>query len=277
MGFREIPQEPLLQAPLGTGTVTVLGPQGLRLSGLGSFHLDEGPNFVWLNIYRTLANARELEITREREPASVEIDERDVVVSWASTEDVQAELSARYHIDEEGSAVDVTFSATAQADYRNFELFIANYFTPYYFPRYAVQDSRAHPEDIAWYEKRWFGEDENECWPRDEEVLEVFRDGRWLTGHALNWRIGPCYALPLTIQEHRYGHAIVLMARREDCIGVSGYNSYHNSQYFHLFGRDVTAGEELSTTIRMVLLTEWDDLQATAVKLHGEWANGGET
>lgn len=38
MGFREIPQEPLLQAPLGRGAVTVLGAQGLRLSGLGSFH-----------------------------------------------------------------------------------------------------------------------------------------------------------------------------------------------------------------------------------------------
>ena len=114
MGFEDLDQEPLLQAPLGRATVTVLGAQGLRLTGLGSFHLDEGPDFVWLNIYRTLANARELEITREREPASVVIDEGDIVVSWAPTEEVQAELSARYHVDEGASAVDVTFSATAQ-------------------------------------------------------------------------------------------------------------------------------------------------------------------
>jgi hypothetical protein len=61
------------------------------------------------------------------------------------------------------------------------------------------------------------------------------------------------------------------MARSEDCIGLSGLNSYHNSQYFHLFGRDLEAGESLSTTVRMAVLTDTDHLDDRAVELYGQW------
>ncbi|MDA1138625.1 MAG: hypothetical protein O3B01_08585 [Planctomycetota bacterium] len=271
MSFEEVAQRPLLQGSLPRGIVTVLGKQGLRLTGLGSFHLDEGPNFVWLNIYRTLADGTELEITREREPNSVELKDGAAEVRWSPCEAVDAETFARYRIVESDSAVDVTFGAKVNRDYSNFELFIANYFTPFYFPSYAITDNQTHPEDIYWYTKRLFGEDENESWARDAAAESVFRDGRWLTGHALNWRRGPFFKYPLMIQEHRYGHAIILMARPKDCFGLSGYNSYHNSQYFHLFGRDVAAGDQVETTVRMVLLTKWEDLKAEAVALYKSW------
>ena len=52
-------------------------------------------------------------------------------------------------------------------------------------------------------------------------------------------------------QRHNHGLAIIQMARRDDCIGLSGFNSFHNSQYFRLFGRDVAAGDRLSTTVRL--------------------------
>ena len=271
MPFEEVAQQSSIQGSLGRATVKILGAAGLRLTGFGSFHLDEGPNFAWLNIYRTLADCRELEITRERAPLSFTIEDGDAVVRWAPCDAVEGELAARYRIVEEESAVDITFEAQMNVAYSNFELFIANYFTPYYFPRYAVSDNRTHPEGIFWYEKKWLGEDENESWARDDEAEKILKDGRWLTGHALNWRRGPHYALPLMIQEHRYGHAIILMARNEDCFGISGYNSYHNSQYFHLLGRDAIAGQQISTTVRMVVLFEWEDLQKEAVELYEEW------
>ena len=37
---------------------------GLRLTGPTSFHLDEGPDFAWLNIYRALADGCELAVVR---------------------------------------------------------------------------------------------------------------------------------------------------------------------------------------------------------------------
>ena len=50
MGFAQVDQAPLVQGRLGAARVSVLGAQGVRLTGLNSFHLDEGPDFAWLNI-----------------------------------------------------------------------------------------------------------------------------------------------------------------------------------------------------------------------------------
>ncbi|MBM3216807.1 hypothetical protein FJZ36_18080 [Candidatus Poribacteria bacterium] len=275
MPFAETRPEPHYEGALRRGRVAILGRSGLRLTDMNSFHLDEGPHFSWLNIYRALADGRQLDIPRERAVSSVTLEEGDVVVRWEPCESVNAALSARYRLLTDENAVDVTFSADAQAAYSRFELFIASYFTPYYTPRYAVSDNRIHPEGVFWYQKTWFGEENTDAWARDAEALNVFRDGRWLTGYPVNWRMGPAYALPLMTQEHKYGHAIVLMARREDAIGISGLHSYHNSQYFHLFGRDVEPGERLSATVRMVVLTEWDQLNRAAETLYADWAQEG--
>ena len=271
MGFTEIHQPSLFQSPLGTATVSILGASGLRLNGLTSFHLDEGPDFAWLNIYRTLADARQLEITRERKPAEVALENGAVTIRWSPCDEVQGDLAATYRVVPEETAIDATFSFTATAPYENFELFIANYFTPLYTPRFALQDNRTHSEGLAWYEKRWYGGDEDESWARDDAAAAIFRDGRWQTGYPLNWRRGPHYFHPLTLQEHKYGHAIVLMARREDCFGLSGYHTYHNAQYFHLFGHTTAPGDRLSTTLRLILITEWDDLEAETLAHYQRW------
>ena len=273
MAFEQITPAATLQAPLGDWQVTILGANGLRLNGPTSFHLDEGPDFAWLNIYRALAGARQLEITRERE-ALVSEENGAAVVSWQPTEECPAHLSATYVAFAGDMTVDVTFAAVAERDFASFELFIANYFTPYYTPRFAVKDNRAHPEsEVAWYQTQWYGSHEDTAWVRDDDARAVFCDGRWLTGHALNWQFGPDYALPLMTQIHKVGHSIILMARPGDCLGLSAFNSYHNSQYFHLFGRDVVEGERVSTTVRMVHTSETGTaaVDELAIDLYRTW------
>ena len=279
MAFRKAAAESAFEGDLGPGKVTILGASGLRLTGLGSFWLDEGPDFAWLNIYRTLCIGRQLEITRER-PAVVEADGDAVVVRWKPSEEVNATLSARYQLVQSDSAVDVEFAAELEQDYPGFELFIANYFTPQFRPRYAVADNLTHPEGVFWYQKQWYGDGENELWARDEAAEGTFADGRWIDGYPLNWRRGPQYAYPLMTQEHRNGlanekGAIVIMARRPDCYGISGFNSYHNSQYLHLGGNDARAGERVAFVVRMVLLVGYQDLQTEALALYDAWTEGG--
>ena len=109
MSFAEVDQAPLVQGRLGAATVSVLGAQGVRLTGLNSFHLDEGPDFAWLNIYRTLAAGRQLEITRERQPTALEVGQGGAQVRWEASGEVEGELSAFYSIVEGASAVDATF------------------------------------------------------------------------------------------------------------------------------------------------------------------------
>jgi hypothetical protein len=201
----------------------------------------------------------------------VEIVDGQAVVRWPACDAVAGQLGASYRVVEEEMAVDATFTAHVQAPYGCFELFIASYFTPFYTPRYAVRDNRTHPDGVFWYTKQWYGPDECESWARDQKAEAVFADGRWQSGYPLNWRRGPHFAHPLMTQEHRYGHAVLLMARPQDCCGISGFNSYHNAQYFHLFGEDVVPGQAVSATIRMVLLTEWEDLQEEALARYKAW------
>ncbi|MCX5660651.1 MAG: hypothetical protein NTW19_13150 [Planctomycetota bacterium] len=263
---------PALQAPLGSATVTILGPRGLRLSGYSSFHLDEGPDYAWLNVYRILADGKEIDITRDRQPSQAGIDAGAAAVRWPPTDHMKAEVFARYSVVEKENAVDITYGAKLLADYGHFEIFIASYFTPYHRPFFALQDHRTHPEGVVWYEKIWNAEQENESWARDAQAEEVFRDGRWLTGFALNWKRGPHHACPLMIQHHRCaGHAVILMARPQDCFGISGFNSFHNAQYFHLGGRDVKAGEEVSFPVRMLLTKDVENVKQVALDSYKNW------
>ena len=119
--FRLEEQPSLMQASLGRAKVIVPGARGLRLTGLNSFHLDEGPDFLWLNIYRVMADATELEVTRDR-TATVSLQNGAVEVRWPVCEAVDGELFARYRLDETASAVDVTFGADINRNYRGFEL-----------------------------------------------------------------------------------------------------------------------------------------------------------
>lgn len=277
MPFQPITPAPItsLQSPLGSATVTILGGRGLRLTGLSTFYLDEGPDLAWLNVYRILADGRELDITRDRPPVSVSTESGAAVVRWPATNHLRAEVFARYSVNEKEDAVDVVFGARALAEYHGFEIFIANYFTPYYRAYFAIKDNRTHPDGIAWYEKAWNGEYENESWARDDKAEDIFRDGRWLTGFALNWKRGPHHACPLMIQHHRYaGHAIVLMSRPDDCFGISGFNSFHNAQYFHLWGRDVVPGQEVSCAVRMVVIKGSDDPKQAALERYKKWMEG---
>ena len=243
----------------------------MRLSGLNSFHLDEGPHFAWLNIYRVLADNHLIDLPRERPVQSFENVNNEIIVRWASINDNGLEIEVKYKIVEEGS-VEATFSATARKDIKKLEFFVSSYFTPYYTPSFATIDNTRIYNDLTWYKTKWYGENQDELWIRDKEALEIFKDGRWLEGkNPINWRIGGEYSKPIMIQEHRYGHAIAMMTRPENCIGISGFNSYHNSQYFHLFGKEISTGETLSTTVKMVLLTKWENLQNEVLKKYNEW------
>jgi hypothetical protein len=274
--FERVEREPLYQCPLGDGWVRVLGAEGLRLGGLTTFHLDEGPEFAYLNVYRVLAEGRLLDKPRERRPARVTADGEGVAVQWGPTNGFDGHLEARYRTVPDESALEVTFAVDVNRAYPTLEVFVANYFTPYHTPRYAVSDTRVDPDPPFFLEKEWYGEGETNAWPRNDAARDVFHDGRWQEGHAINWRLGPDYAIPVTTQQHRYGHAVVLMGREEDCLAISGLNAYHNSQYFHLFGDDVAAGDRLESTLRMTMLPEeaFDDLGETAVAAYQDWQEG---
>ena len=265
-----------LQCTMAEWTVTVLGSDGVRLTDGTHFHLDEGPKFIYLSIYRAAADARQIEIVRERESTVTAVGD-EALVQWEPTEENNVRLSVRYSISEDPNAIEMAIAAEALQSYQGYELFVSSYFSPYQTPRFALKGNSVDPSvAIRWYQTPWYGEQNDEAWPRDDEARRHFCDGRWLTSPAQEWRLGPDYALPLMTQRHKHDQAhIIAMAPQQDCIGLSGYNGFHNSQYFHLFGRDVSAGDKLETTVRMeIVKAAVDDLDALAIERYEAWTSG---
>ena len=198
-----------LRAAMGDWAVTLVPKGGIRLTEGTHFHLDEGLDFVYLSLYRVAANRRQVDVVRKREGAA-RIETGDCVVSWPPIDDNRAEMSVRYHILEEETAIEATFEVLMQRDYNHYELFVSSYFTPYHTPRFAVSDNRVDPEGpVRWYETDWYSAHNFEAWPRDPSARETFEDGRWTTSPAQNWVMGPDYALPLMTQRHRHAGAII--------------------------------------------------------------------
>ena len=265
-----------IQSPMGDWSVTVLGSNGIRLSKGTHFHLDEGPEFAWLSIYRAAADAGQIDIVRQRR-AEVSVEEGDAWVRWPPCPENNARLSVRYRVFADQLAVEMGIQAEVLEPYAAYELFVSSYFNPYHRPRFALRDASVDPAiALRWYETAWCGEFNDEAWPRDDEARRLFLDGRWMTKPSQNWMLGPDYALPLMTQQHRFGPSVVSMARRRDCIGLSGYNGFHNSQYFHLFGRDAGPGDLLETTVRLeVVKGPQESLDDLAVARYEAWSDEG--
>ncbi len=265
-----------IQSPMGDWSVAVLGSNGIRLSKGTHFHLDEGPEFAWLSIYRAAADARQIDIVRQRQ-AEVSVEEGDAVVRWPPCPENNGRLSVRYRVFADQLAVEMGIRVEVLQPYAAYELFVSSYFTPYHRPRFALRDASVDAAvPMRWYETAWCGEFNDEAWPRDGEARRVFLDGRWMTKPSQNWMLGPDYALPLMTQQHRFGPSVVSMARRRDCIGLSGYNGFHNSQYFHLFGGDAGPGDLLETTVRLeVVEGRQESLDDLAVARYEAWSDGG--
>jgi hypothetical protein len=259
---------------MGDWNVNILGSNGLRLTQGTHFHLDEGPDYAYLSIYRATADACQIDIVRNREPV-ISADGADAVVQWQPCANHNAHLEVRYRTIEDQLAIEMAIKVETLQSYQTYELFVSSYFTPYHTPRFALQDTSVDPTiSLRWYETTWCGPHNDEAWPRDAAARQVFLDGHWLTEPALNWTLGANYALPLMTQQHRFGPSmsIISMARRNDCIGLSGYNGFHNSQYFHLFGRDTNPGDILETTVRMEIVEASDDkLNELAVERYQAW------
>ena len=275
MSFAPCAPPETIQSPMGDWSVTVLGSNGIRLSKGTHFHLDEGPDFAWLSIYRAAAGGRQIDIVRQRQ-ADVSIEEEDAVVRWPPCPGNNVRLAVRYRVFADQLAVEMRIQAEPLQPYTAYELFVSSYFNPYHRPRFALRDPTVDPGvPMHWYETAWCGEFNDEAWPRDDEARRIFLDGRWMTKPSQNWRLGPDYALPLMTQQHRFGPSTISMARPRDCIGLSGYNGYHNSQYFHLFGRDAGPGDLLETTVRLEMVEGGESLDDLAVARFEAWSAGG--
>ena len=174
---------------------------------------------------------------------------------WLPDKDHPLEMTATYQWTAPG-VLDFTVEVKPERDLPRFELFLASYFKG--FPAslvYVAQDLDVGGK-AGFLEARKSAGDW-QMFPRDDEALKIFADGRWQRPpHPVAWKTMPRLAAPVAIRrDAASGMAAVLMATPDDCFAVStpfGEDG-HRSVYLSLFGRDLKAGGPASARARLVL------------------------
>ena len=185
-------------------------------------------------------------------------------VRWSPDRDHPLELTGVYRWSA-ANALDLELTVKPQRDLRRFELFLASYFNGFSTSLACAKQVGEGGRSGRFVEAvkaagYW------QMFPRDDEAAVICRDGRWnRPPNPVTWKIMPCFRAPLAVRRDAGSRlAAVLMARPSDCFAVSmPYGEEgHRSVYFSLFGVDLKAGREVSTSVRLVMDRDVSDDQA---------------
>jgi hypothetical protein len=226
----------------------------------------------WLRLDQVFARQQLLDSPSRRHPESAATG-AEARVHWPATETVPLAMTLWYLPVPRAAAVDVTLEVEAMHELEAAEFLVASSFSPYHVPHFAIRDTRLQPQNVHWCRKWWRAMGDDDLWPRSRDALAVLGDGRWQDGINCNWRVGPDYSLPATLQVAGSGPAILQMAHREDCMAISGVYGRVNVQHFHLHGKRIRAREQLAFTIRLVLIEETADICNAAERIYREWTS----
>ena len=179
-----------------------------------------------------------------------------VQIVWPEGKDHPFEITATYRLTEE-TTVDLETTVKAQKNLRKFEVFLASYFHESFPAPYVYADTNPQTKGKPGFllAEKSFGD--WQMFPREKEVLQIIRDGRWQKEpNPVNWVIMPYLAAPVCVRRNEAANlAAVLMAPRDDCFAIATpyQGEGHHSIYLSLFGRDLKAGETVRARCRLVV------------------------
>jgi len=183
------------------------------------------------------------------------LDDGALQVTWKQAEDRAFELVAVYRFSGD-STVDLEAIVKAGDDLDDFEVFVASYFNRS-FPTPSVYVGANAAGDGSQFMRAVKSAGVWQVFPRDEKVVKVIRDGRWLKPpNPVDWVTRPCMSAPIALRRStKGGLTAILMAPANDCFAISmPYEGEgHYSVYLSLFGRDVKAGKTARARCRFVL------------------------
>jgi hypothetical protein len=224
-------------------------PSGVRLNGRYGI-------FSFYRIFTT--NKRYGHAAWDWPSASKLLPDGGVQIIWPEGKEHPFEITAVYHLTEE-TTVDLETTVKAQKNLQQFEVFLASYFhesfpAPYV---YAKSNPRKKGKSGFMSAEKSFGN--WQMFPRDKNVLQIIRDGRWeKEPNPVNWVIMPYLAAPVCVRRNESANfAAIIMAPRDDCFAIATpyRGEGHYSLYLSLFGRDVKAGETVRSRCRLVVAT----------------------
>ncbi len=183
------------------------------------------------------------------------------VLRWEKADERPFAFSVAYAW-KAADTLDMTVVFTPSTALQKFELFFGSYFP-------SAGKVAAYVKDTG-DGKRGFraaspDKGTMQLFPRDDQALELVRDGRWtFPPGPNNWVIHPGLAAPLGIRaDPQSGVTVVFMAPPEDCFAVSAMVPPNGGGAFYLslFGKDLQKGQSLTGRARLVFGKNLTDAQ----------------
>ena len=222
-------------------------PSGIRLDGRSGI-------FSYYRVFTT--NKRYGHAAWDWPSESKLLPDGAVQILWPKGKDRPFEMTAVYRWKDK-LTLDVKTIVTPQKDLSKFEVFLASYFHESFPSPYVYVGSSPEDQGKAGFlmAKKSFG-----MWqmsPRNKDVLQIIRDGRWRKEPSpVDWVIMPYLAAPIAVRRSDVGDlAVILMAPPDDCFAIATpyRGETHYSLYLSLFGRDIKAGETAAARSRLVI------------------------
>ena len=216
--------------------------------------------FKLMSVNQMMDQPRQMERTTQVSPEGVE-------VHWAPTDGHNAEIWARYEV-VRPNAVDLTVTVRSNGSYRDYEVFMSNYFDKTLRPHVHLQSRGKKPPELIVPMVSDVFRGTVLVFPRDTHSARLCVDGRWDRNERGTPVVQMCpvrhYAdclAFLTDPDEQLG--VVLMPRPEDCYAIStryfaeddadrltSYSAFD----FSLFGDDLLPGTERSVKCRLALV-----------------------
>ena len=193
-----------------------------------------------------------------------------VEVDWPAAQEHPLEIKGVYRWTK-ADTLDLEISVTPQCDMPMFELFMSSYLGKTFMAQVYTKRGEASEPSFEPIDKKTNTPDRYVMYPRDDEAVEMIRDGRWKLGsNPVDWAVEPYLAAPLVLRrDTENGLVAIMMCPPDDCFAVaSPWNPAtpegggYRSLYLCLFGRDLKSGENARAKCRLVFGQNIDNRQA---------------
>jgi hypothetical protein len=230
------------------------------------------PRYSALNLFKLMSVNQIMGQPRSMD-RTTKASEDWVEVKWSATDAHKGEIIARYEVPET-NAMDVTVTVRSEGVYRDYELFMSNYFDKVLHPHVYLESRGAKPPQLVLPTVNDVFRDTVLVFPRDRHSARLCLDGRWERNEWNTPTVQMCpvrrYAYCLAFladPEHQLG--VVLMSLPSHCYAIS--TRYHADDEadrlttysafdLSLFGDDLLPGVERSVRVRLALVSLDGDL-----------------
>lgn len=178
-----------------------------------------------------------------------------VEVLWPATDTRPFEMRAVYNW-LAPTIIDVDTIVLPKTELKDFESFLASYFSPDFTNAEAYVrhvNGKPGPAFLAATESlgTWL------MFPVTNAVVSLIKDGRWtIPPNPVDWTIMSELSLPIAFRRApASGLTAVLMSPGSDCFAIAcpHQTESHYSMYFSLFGRTLKPGETARAKVRLML------------------------